>query len=97
MRLEVLLRNCNHFADALCRELLGVGIPGYVNRLARIGSLARCCIPKFAGESACESVDGMACACVAARLTKRRKYVVHLAHDCIRQIFLVSYEMLRVN
>jgi hypothetical protein len=43
---DVLLRNCNHFADALCRELLGVGIPGYVNRLARIGSLARCCIPK---------------------------------------------------
>lgn len=43
---DVLLRNCNHFADALCRELLGVGIPTWVNRLARVGSLARCCIPK---------------------------------------------------
>ena len=25
---NVLLRNCNHFADAFCRRLLGKGIPG---------------------------------------------------------------------
>jgi hypothetical protein len=43
---DVLLRNCNHFTDALCRELLGSGIPRYVNRLARVASLMRCCIPK---------------------------------------------------
>lgn len=30
-------RNCNHFANALCTQLLGKGIPGYLNRLAFVG------------------------------------------------------------
>jgi hypothetical protein len=30
-------KNCNHFADALCRALVGCGIPSYVNRAASYG------------------------------------------------------------
>lgn len=35
---NLLTRNCNHFADALCLELTGARIPGWINRLALIGS-----------------------------------------------------------
>lgn len=35
---NLLTRNCNHFADALCLELTGARIPGWINRLAFIGS-----------------------------------------------------------
>lgn len=34
---NVLTRNCNTFSSALCEELLGKPIPGYVNRLAWMG------------------------------------------------------------
>lgn len=37
---NVLTRNCNTFASALCEELLGKPIPGYVNRLAWMGEKA---------------------------------------------------------
>ena len=30
-------KNCNHFADAFCRALIGCGIPSYVNRAASYG------------------------------------------------------------
>lgn len=36
-RYNVLTRNCNSFSSALCEELLGRPIPGYVNRLAWMG------------------------------------------------------------
>lgn len=36
-RYNVLTRNCNTFSSALCEELLGKPIPGYVNRLAWMG------------------------------------------------------------
>lgn len=32
-------RNCNHFSEALCQELLGVGLPSYINRAANWGSV----------------------------------------------------------
>jgi PPPDE putative peptidase domain len=35
---NLLTRNCNHYSDALCFELTGARIPGWVNRLAFIGS-----------------------------------------------------------
>ena len=37
---DLLSKNCNHFADALCTRLLGQGIPKDVNRLANFGSAA---------------------------------------------------------
>jgi hypothetical protein len=43
---DIIMRNCNHFADALCRALLNKRLPGWINRLATVGSFVRCCIPK---------------------------------------------------
>jgi len=43
-------RNCNHFADALCRKLTGAGMPTYVNRFATsIAAKAAfyCCLVPF--------------------------------------------------
>ncbi|CAM9488195.1 unnamed protein product, partial [Laminaria digitata] len=42
---NVLTRNCNSFSSALCEELLGKPIPGYVNRLAWMGSWFSCLMP----------------------------------------------------
>jgi hypothetical protein len=41
---DVVKKNCNVFTNDLCNELLGFGIPGYVNRLANIGSAIYSCI-----------------------------------------------------
>jgi hypothetical protein len=38
-------RNCNHYADAIARALLGRGIPSYVNRLAYLGGFLSCLLP----------------------------------------------------
>lgn len=32
-------KNCNSFSNALAEALLGKGVPGYVNRMAGIGSV----------------------------------------------------------
>lgn len=32
-------KNCNHFSDALCKELVGAPIPTWINRPARIGGM----------------------------------------------------------
>jgi len=45
-------RNCNHFANALCWKLLGKTIPGYVNRLAEVGSCCSCLLPRHLLEHA---------------------------------------------
>lgn len=42
-RYNVLTRNCNSFASAMCEELLGKPIPGYVNRLAWMGKYVHAC------------------------------------------------------
>lgn len=42
---NLLTRNCNTYADAVCRELVGRGIPGWVNRLAFIGSRFQALLP----------------------------------------------------
>ncbi|CAN0025907.1 unnamed protein product [Sphacelaria rigidula] len=44
-RYNVLTRNCNTFSSALCEALLGRPIPGYVNRLAWMGSWFSCLVP----------------------------------------------------
>jgi len=35
---DLLTHNCNHFTDCLCKRLCGVGLPKYVNRIARVGA-----------------------------------------------------------
>ena len=42
---NIILRNCNHFAEAFIKKLLNKEIPGYINRLAFIGSFFSCLIP----------------------------------------------------
>lgn len=34
---HLIAKNCNHFTDNVCRNLTGKPIPGWVNRLARLG------------------------------------------------------------
>ena len=43
---NIITKNCNSFADALCREILGHGIPGYVNRMANWGKCFEGFIPE---------------------------------------------------
>jgi deubiquitinase DESI2 len=43
---DILRSNCNHFADALCRNLVLKSNPGYINRIADIADFFRCLIPK---------------------------------------------------
>lgn len=34
---HLIAKNCNHFTDEVCKQLTGKQIPGWVNRLARLG------------------------------------------------------------
>lgn len=49
---NLILKNCNHFAESFCKELLGKSIPGYVNRLADLGGCVKCLIPRQMLEAA---------------------------------------------
>ncbi|VFQ87285.1 unnamed protein product [Cuscuta campestris] len=42
---NLITKNCNHFCNDACIRLTGNGIPSWVNRLARIGSMCRCLVP----------------------------------------------------
>eukprot|EP00249_Psilotum_nudum_P010846 c22804_g1_i1 orf=355-999(-) len=39
-------RNCNHFSNDLSIRLTGRSIPGWINRLANIGSFCNCLLPE---------------------------------------------------
>ncbi|KDP32364.1 hypothetical protein JCGZ_13289 [Jatropha curcas] len=43
---HLISKNCNHFTDDMAYRLLGKRIPGWVNRLARLGSLCSCLLPE---------------------------------------------------
>ncbi|MBA0621551.1 hypothetical protein Godav_007163 [Gossypium davidsonii] len=47
---HLITKNCNHFTDEVCLQLTGKPIPGWVNRLARLGektaSFSRSCHPR---------------------------------------------------
>ena len=49
---NLIRRNCNHFANALCWRLLQKQIPPHINRLADLGSWMSCLIPKKLLENA---------------------------------------------
>jgi hypothetical protein len=42
---NILSKNCNSFSDALCQKLVRKPIPGFVNRMATIGTYFECIIP----------------------------------------------------
>ncbi|PIA28698.1 hypothetical protein AQUCO_06700016v1 [Aquilegia coerulea] len=43
---HLIAKNCNHFTDDVCTRLTGKHIPGWVNRLARLGSFCNCLLPE---------------------------------------------------
>ncbi|XP_074269116.1 deSI-like protein At4g17486 isoform X2 [Silene latifolia] len=43
---HLIAKNCNHFTDEVCTRLAGKGIPGWVNRLARLASFFNCLLPE---------------------------------------------------
>ncbi|XVF52559.1 hypothetical protein PTKIN_Ptkin05aG0028300 [Pterospermum kingtungense] len=43
---HLIAKNCNHFTDEVCMQLTGKPIPGWVNRLARVGSFCNCILPE---------------------------------------------------
>ncbi|ERN00211.1 hypothetical protein AMTRI_Chr13g115900 [Amborella trichopoda] len=43
---HLIAKNCNHFSDDVCMKLTGKPIPGWVNRLARLGSFCSCLLPE---------------------------------------------------
>jgi hypothetical protein len=65
---NLLARNCNHYADALCVELTGNHIPGWVNRLAFVGSKFSAFLP--AGFTAPGAAPVTAAAANAAAVTR---------------------------
>jgi len=46
MDYDLLSRNCNHFTDYLCRKLTGKGIPGWLNRAAKMGVAMPWLVPR---------------------------------------------------
>eukprot|EP00294_Goniomonas_avonlea_P004135 CAMPEP_0114559802 /NCGR_PEP_ID=MMETSP0114-20121206/11113_1 /TAXON_ID=31324 /ORGANISM="Goniomonas sp, Strain m" /LENGTH=257 /DNA_ID=CAMNT_0001745291 /DNA_START=264 /DNA_END=1035 /DNA_ORIENTATION=- len=44
---NIIDRNCNCFADDLCKRLVGRPVPYYVNRLAYLGSWFSCVLPSW--------------------------------------------------
>ncbi|KAL5551397.1 hypothetical protein UlMin_001573, partial [Ulmus minor] len=43
---HLIAKNCNHFSNEVCMRLTGKPIPGWVNRLARVGSFCNCLLPE---------------------------------------------------
>ncbi|XP_065851051.1 deSI-like protein At4g17486 [Euphorbia lathyris] len=43
---HLISKNCNHFTDDVSDRLVGRQIPGWVNRLARLGALCSCLLPE---------------------------------------------------
>ncbi|XP_057520300.1 deSI-like protein At4g17486 isoform X2 [Amaranthus tricolor] len=43
---HLIAKNCNHFSDEVCLHLTGKSVPGWVNRLARLGSFFNCLLPE---------------------------------------------------
>ncbi|KAJ6856910.1 hypothetical protein NC651_038562 [Populus alba x Populus x berolinensis] len=43
---HLISKNCNHFTEDISCRLIGKHIPGWVNRLARLGALCSCLLPE---------------------------------------------------
>ncbi|KAK8998134.1 hypothetical protein V6N11_012665 [Hibiscus sabdariffa] len=43
---HLIAKNCNHFTNEVCMQLTGKPIPGWVNRLAQLGSFCNCLLPE---------------------------------------------------
>ncbi|CAN6321838.1 unnamed protein product [Urochloa humidicola] len=54
---HLILKNCNHFTADVCHCLTGKPVPGWVNRLARLGSFFNCVLPESIKVSAVRDVN----------------------------------------
>ncbi|KAH0863239.1 hypothetical protein HID58_080450 [Brassica napus] len=43
---HLIAKNCNHFTEQVCLQLTGKPVPGWINRLARVGSFCNCLLPE---------------------------------------------------
>ncbi|XVF51811.1 hypothetical protein PTKIN_Ptkin04bG0214400 [Pterospermum kingtungense] len=43
---HLIAKNCNHFTNEVCMQLTGKPIPGWINRLAQLGSFCNCLLPE---------------------------------------------------
>ncbi|KAJ4951883.1 hypothetical protein NE237_028715 [Protea cynaroides] len=48
---HLISKNCNHFTADISLRLAGKRIPGWVNRLARVGAMCSCLLPEILQES----------------------------------------------
>ncbi|KAG2555440.1 deSI-like protein At4g17486 [Panicum virgatum] len=54
---HLIVKNCNHFTADVCQRLTGKPVPGWVNRLARLGSFFNCVLPESIKVSAVRDVN----------------------------------------
>lgn len=52
---HLIVKNCNHFCNDISYNLTGNQIPGWVNRLAKLGSVFSCVLPEALRVSAVQS------------------------------------------
>lgn len=56
---HLLTMNCNSFSEALLQRLVGKSLPGYVNRMAYLGSFFSCLLPpQLANEAPVNAASG---------------------------------------
>ncbi|XP_074379174.1 deSI-like protein At4g17486 [Apium graveolens] len=48
---HLISKNCNHFTDDMSTRLTGKNIPGWVNRLAKLGAFCNCLLPESLQET----------------------------------------------
>ncbi|KAL5698090.1 hypothetical protein ACHQM5_029171 [Ranunculus cassubicifolius] len=53
---HLITKNCNHFTDDLALRLTGKSIPGWINRLARLGAVCSCLLPESLQVSAVKQI-----------------------------------------
>ena len=76
---NILTKNCNSFADALCQKLVRKPIPGFVNRMATIGSYFECILPdnlknaQGPGSTSSSSNDGTSNSVLSGSMGRRQQ------------------------
>lgn len=54
---HLVVKNCNHFSNDVSTRLTGTSIPGWVNRLAKVGKFCSCFLPDTLHVSSCKDTS----------------------------------------